>query len=78
MKLLSDICKDMKPKLAKKSQQLLLMLQNCLQLNPYFRMTANECLNAKLFDSVRDPVKERILLCLKQKKMQMACRSKTW
>ena len=52
------------------------MLQNCLQLNPYFRMTANECLNAKLFDSVRDPVKERILLSLKQKKNASTLNSK--
>ena len=52
------------------------MLQSCLQLNPYFRMTANECLNAKLFDSVRDPTKERILLSLKQKKMARALAAK--
>lgn len=52
------------------------MLQNCLQLNPYFRMTANECLNAKLFDSVRDPTKERILLSLKQRKMARALAAK--
>jgi len=52
------------------------MLQSCLQLNPYFRMTANECLNAKLFDSVRDPTKERILLSLKQRKMARALAAK--
>ena len=52
------------------------MLQSCLQLNPYFRMTANECLNAKLFDAVRDSTKERILLSLKQRKMANALAAK--
>jgi len=39
-------------------------------------MTANECLNAKLFDAVRDSTKERILLSLKQRKMANALAAK--
>lgn len=35
---------------------------NFLNLNPYFRLTAYECLiNCKVFDSVRDKKKEAIL-----------------
>lgn len=36
-------------------------MQNLLKFNPYFRMTSYECLQISLFDSVRDPLKERIL-----------------
>jgi hypothetical protein len=32
-----------------------------MNVNPYFRMTAYECLRMKVFDPIRDMTKERIL-----------------
>jgi hypothetical protein len=36
-------------------------MKNLLNFNPYFRMTAYECLKQKIFDCVREPLKEKII-----------------
>ncbi len=42
--------------LSDKGKELCLIMKSLLQLNPYLRMTAYECiLNCKVFDSVRKP-----------------------
>ena len=43
------------------TRDLVPMLRSLLQLNPYFRPTAQECLMDKVFDQCRDPSKEQIL-----------------
>ena len=53
--------KIMRQKLSAKSHELVTILENCLHLNPYFRMTAAECLSNSVFDPVRDNSKEIIL-----------------
>jgi len=46
-------------KISAKNKELVLILQNMLSFNPYFRMTALECLTeCKIFDVVRDKKKE--------------------
>ena len=45
----------------KKTRMLVIMLNNLLKFNPYFRPTALECLTSKVFDNYRDHRKENIL-----------------
>ena len=47
--------------LTTKNHELLTVLTSCISLNPYFRMTAQECLRLKVFDEVRDSTKDKIL-----------------
>jgi hypothetical protein len=48
--------------LSDKGKELCLIMKSLLLLNPYLRMTAYECiLNFKVFDSVRKPLKEKVL-----------------
>lgn len=51
----------MKERLGDKTKQLATILQSLLSVNPYFRMTATECLKFELFDPFRNKVKEAIL-----------------
>jgi hypothetical protein len=45
-----------------KIEEMKMIAMNFLQLNPYFRLTAYECLSrCKIFDSVRDLKKEKLL-----------------
>jgi hypothetical protein len=45
-----------------KIEEMKMIAMNFLQLNPYFRLTAYECLSrCKIFDGVRDLKKEKIL-----------------
>ena len=37
------------------------LMHNLLNFNPYFRMTAREILTLKIFDEVRDNLKEKFL-----------------
>jgi hypothetical protein len=37
------------------------MMKSLLKFNPYYRMTAFECMQSKVFDAVRDENKEKIL-----------------
>ena len=41
-------------------------MQSLLKFNPYFRMTAYECIQSKVFDAVRDENKEKILHYMNQ------------
>lgn len=54
--------KIFKSKLSKKTHEVVGILQSLLHLNPYFRMTAAECLRNTVFDPVRDHEKEKILI----------------
>jgi len=59
--------------ITKENRDLVKVLINLLSFNPYFRMTALECLQeCKLFDSVRDKKKEAGLMMLKE-----VCKDKT-
>jgi len=51
----------MKSRLSSRGQDLITILKSLLQLNPYFRMTASECLKLKIFDPIRNQHKEKIL-----------------
>ena len=46
------------------------LMKNLLKFNPYFRMTAYECMQQKVFDPVRDPTKEKILNYMHQENIQ--------
>ena len=43
-------------------------MKNLLSFNPFFRMTAFECLNLNVFDPVRDAKKESVLKKLRDAK----------
>ena len=45
-------------------------MSNMLSFNPYFRMTAYECLKHKLFDAVRQPQREKIIEEIRNSKMK--------
>lgn len=45
-------------------------MKNLLKFNPYFRMTAYECIQSKVFDPVRDLTKEKILNHMHQENTQ--------
>jgi hypothetical protein len=45
-------------------------MKNLLKFNPYFRMTAFECIQSKVFDPVRDINKEKILSYMHQENTQ--------
>jgi hypothetical protein len=45
-------------------------MKNTLKLNPYFRLTARECLLNKVFDKFRDTKKERMLNLMYQTRYQ--------
>lgn len=66
--LLSKTCQEMTWGINTKTRELLTILMNCLSLNPYFRMTAVECLKMSVFDTVRDKTKEKVLNLLKSKR----------
>ena len=51
-------CTEIREKLPEKYQELVDVLQNFLSFNPFFRMTAFEALQSKVFDSVRSIKKE--------------------
>ena len=53
--------------ISRENRDLVKILFNMLSFNPYFRMTALECLQeCKIFDSVRDKKKEAGLMILKE------------
>ena len=51
----------MKSKLSESTHEILNIFQNLISFNPYFRMTAYECIKNPVFDSVRNFEKESIL-----------------
>ena len=58
------VCAELREKLSqrgKRVEELAVLLQNIVTVNPYFRMTARECLSNRVFDPFRDPVKEKII-----------------
>ena len=54
--------------LSKPTGALVTILANLMKLNPYFRWTAFECLQNKVFDPYRDANKERILSEMQRKR----------
>ena len=42
------------------------MLENLLQLNPYYRMTAYECLQNRVFDKYRDLRREEAIKVVRE------------
>jgi hypothetical protein len=46
-------------------------MKSMLKFNPYFRMTAFECLQQKVFDNVRDAAKEKILYYMNSENQQL-------
>jgi hypothetical protein len=57
---------NIKSMISSKNKDLTNVLQNMLSFNPYFRMTAFECLiECKIFDGVRDTNKESGLLTMR-------------
>ena len=51
----------------KNYQEIIEILQNLLNFNPFLRMTAYECLTeCKIFDEVRDRKKEKALFKMRQ------------
>ena len=58
-------------KLTDKNKQITNLLQNMLSFNPYFRMTAFECLKHKIFDQVRDAKKEEIIQEIRNSKEKL-------
>ena len=55
--------------LSKGGQELVEILESLLSLNPYFRMTASECLEKKVFDTCRNPYKEEVLQEMKKARL---------
>lgn len=41
------------------NEDLLYILKGMLEFNPYFRLSASECLKSKVFDDIRNPELER-------------------
>ena len=58
---LPKMCAEIKSKLTKKGEAVVEIMLKLLQLNPFFRPTAKECIKNKVFDPFRDSRKERIL-----------------
>jgi serine/threonine protein kinase len=54
-------CTEIKALLPEKYKALVEVMQNLLSFNPYYRMTAYEALQSKVFDSVRNTKKEEII-----------------
>ena len=46
------------------------MLKHVIKLNPYFRLTAQECLTYKVFDPYRAAKKERILVEMQRRRRE--------
>ena len=44
------------------------ILKKLIKFNPYFRLTAQECLKYKVFDPFRDDIKERILVEMQRRR----------
>ena len=57
---LTEKIKPLKNK-SRHNYEIIEIMKSLLKFNPYFRMTAFECLQSKVFDQVRDPAKEKIL-----------------
>ena len=57
---LAEKIKPLKSK-SRHNYEIIEIMKSLLKFNPYFRMTAFECLQSKVFDQVRDPAKEKIL-----------------
>jgi len=45
-------------------------MKNMLKFNPYFRMSSYECIHHKIFDGVRDPLREKILTKMRQENLR--------
>ena len=58
---LAEKTKPLKYGLSRQNYEIIDIMKSLLKFNPYFRMTAYECLQAKVFDAVRDANKEKIL-----------------
>ena len=55
-------CHGLSKNLSSNNKELAEIMLNCLSLNPYYRLTAYDCLkNCKVFDSVRSEKKENIV-----------------
>ena len=59
----------MREKLPERYKELVDILQNMMSFNPFFRMTALESLQCKVFDPVRDPKREKIIKELNKQKL---------
>lgn len=51
---ISQMFEELSHASSKKGKEMVKILENSLNLNPYFRMSAGECLKNKVFDVVRD------------------------
>ena len=51
----------MRDKLPSQYKEIIDLMQNLLNFNPFFRMSAYEALKCKIFDSVRDVKKEKVI-----------------
>ena len=54
-------CRTLKQGLDRPYYEMIEIMKSLLKFNPFFRMTAHECIQAKIFDPVRDKNKEKIL-----------------
>ena len=63
---LREKCQELRQQISPKRQQMVDILENLLQLNPYFRMTAYECLQNRIFDKYRDPRREEAIKVLRE------------
>ena len=67
---LSDKIKPLKNK-SRHNFEIIEIMKSMLKFNPYFRMTAFECLQQKVFDNVRDAAKEKILYYMNSENQQL-------
>lgn len=58
---LQEKIKPLKYGLSRVNFEIIEIMKSLLKFNPYFRMTAYECIQSKVFDPVRDAGKEKIL-----------------
>ena len=56
-----EVLQQMASKLSPSANDLVKILESCMNVNPYLRMTAEECLKFNVFDPIRDFTKEKIL-----------------
>jgi len=52
----------MKGKISRQYRDIVIIMRNLLNFNPYFRPTAFECLKSRAFDPYRNKWKEAIIL----------------
>ena len=68
---LTEKIKPLKYGISRVNYEIIEIMKSLLKFNPFFRMTAYECIQSKSFDPVRDLQKEKILTFMQNENAQI-------